>query len=398
MNVPSSKPFNLFISVGEESADLHASRVCEELKSQRPDMNLFGFGGSEMEKAGVKILYPLPELALIGFVEVVKHLPQVRKIEQSALKIWEEQKPDAVVFVDFPGLHLRLARSAHERGIPVIYYIAPQVWAWREKRVERMRKTIDRLLVIFPFEEPFFEARGLSAKYVGHPLAERIPQVDTNPTPTDPPSEEDLASPLIGLLPGSRKNELRHTLPCMIRAAHGLRQQLPSARFLLPLASSLSITTLQRFSVPPWIEVCRDPDYQRRREITFAWTCSGTATVENALLGVPMAVVFRTGPINMFLGRRLVRVPYIGMVNLIARKGICPEFIQEQFQPETLTRYTMELLSNPARYREMKEDLKKVREQIGDHPAAKETAEEILNFLTHRLEGDLGRREKDYLG
>ncbi len=374
--------WNLFISAGEESADLHASRLCGELHKILSGLHLAGFGGAKMETAGVEILYPLPRLALIGFVEVIKHLPQVFRIRRLALQSWRKRRPDAVILVDFPGFHLRLARDARRLGIPVLYFIAPQVWAWRESRVAAMRQAIDHLYVIFPFEEPFFQQRGLPATYVGHPLIERIPP------PPDPPDGENTPPgphPRIGLLPGSRRSELRHILPSLLRAAALLRDRKPDCRFFLPLADTLDEAILREFQVPSWIEVRRDPDYQLRRSLTFAWTASGTATVENALLGLPMAVVYRTGRLNIFIGRRLVRVPYIGMVNLIARKGICPEFVQEQCQPEALARYAEELLASPGRYMEMKRDLALVRHQMGSTPASTRAALAIQEFLRKNL-------------
>ncbi len=374
------KKLKLFISVGEESADLHASRLCEALLHANPDIELFGFGGSKMKAAGVEILFPLPELALIGFAEVIKKLPKIFKIKKLAVKTWNEKKPDAILLVDFPGFHLRLAKQAHEMGIPVLYYIAPQVWAWREERVQSMKKTIDQLLVIFPFEERFFNKRGIQTKYVGHPLCERIVAHERMPQDTDILPE----IPTIGLLPGSRNNELKYLLAVMIEAAKIVREIMPHVQFILPLAETLPEHILDQYNLPSWIEVCRDPTYERRKSLTFAWTCSGTATIENALLGIPMAVVFRTGKINIFLGRRFVRVPYIGMVNLIAQKGICPEFIQEQCQPKVLARNAEELLTNPVRYKEMKDDLQRVREKIGGKKTSELTAKEIISFLDKR--------------
>ncbi|MGC9326157.1 MAG: lipid-A-disaccharide synthase [Candidatus Hinthialibacter sp.] len=367
---------NIFISVGEESADLHASRLCAELKSLHPSMTLYGFGGQKMSGAGVEILYPLPELALIGFVEVVKHLPRIFQIKSLAVKTWKERRPDAVLLVDFPGFHMRLAQEARRMGIPVLYYIAPQAWAWREKRVEAMRKSIDHLFVIFPFEESFFSKRGVKTTYTGHPLTDRIPPFESNPTPKAPLNE-----PLIGLMPGSRKNELRHILPTLLQAASLLREKRPGCRFILPLADALPDSVLQPFKIPEWVEIRRDVNYQIRREITFAWTASGTATVENALLGVPMAVVYRTHKLNMYIGRRLVRVPYIGMVNLIAGKGICPEFIQEQCHPPALARCADELLDNPERCQDMINDLAGVRRKLGSQSASQRAAQAISQIL-----------------
>ncbi|HOJ59456.1 MAG TPA: lipid-A-disaccharide synthase [bacterium] len=383
-----SKSWNLFISAGEESADLHSSRLCAELHQMLPGIHLFGFGGEKMKAAGVEILYPLPRLALIGFVEVIKHLPQVFQIRRQAIQSWKERRPDAVLLVDFPGFHLRLAKDARRLGIPVLYFIAPQVWAWRENRAETMRQVIDHLYVIFPFEEPFFQKHKIPTTYVGHPLIERIPP----PEPSGMIPADVLRNPRIGLLPGSRRNELRHILPTLLRAAVRLRERRPECRFFLPLADTLDESILQAFRLPSWIEVHRDPQYQLRRTLTFAWTASGTATVENALLGLPMAVVYRTGRMNMFIGRRLVRVPYIGMVNLIAQKGICAEFVQEQCQPEALARHADELLSSPARYEEMKQDLARVRQKMGPTPASLRAAQAIQEFLVNHING--GQKEE----
>lgn len=371
------KTFKIFISVGEESADLHASRLCHELKKHNPNIDLYGFGGDKLKAEGVRILFPLPEMALIGFVEVIKHLPTVFKLESMAKNCWLEEKPDLIIFVDFPGLHFRLAKIAHQMGIPIIYYIAPQAWAWKEGRVEIMQQWVKQLLVIFPFEEHFFQTRGVPTTYVGHPLVERIPlpevQEDTESNPTR-----------IGLLPGSRKNELRYLLPVMIQSAELLKQSLPHLTFTLILADTLPDKVLKAFDIPSFITVCRDKNYEHRRKLDFAWTGSGTATVENALLEIPMAVLFRSNPINIFLGRRFVKIPYIGMVNLIAEKGICPEFIQEQCKPEVLARHAYELLTKPARYQEMKEDLKKVRQRIGYQPASQLAADQIIAFLNNQ--------------
>lgn len=360
----------IFISVGEESADRHAARVVQAFNQMQPDAEWFGFGGKSLEQQGVEILYPLPDLALIGFVEVIKRLPTMFHVRAIAEKSWNERKPDAVLLIDYPGFHLHLAKRARERGIPVFYYIAPQAWAWREKRVETMRETIKRLFVIFPFEEHFFQTRGVDAQFVGNPLLDRIPAT---------PAQEraPLDRPVVGLLPGSRKNELKRLLPTLIGAAQRLRQQKPETRFYLPLAETLPDSFLKNFDVPDWLEVGRDPDYARRKQLTFAWTASGTATMENALMGLPMAVVYRSGTVNAFLARRLIRVPYIGMVNLIAQKGVCPEFIQEQCHPGQLARHAEELLSDAKRYQEMIDDLNALRQKLGGENAAQRAAQAI---------------------
>lgn len=372
-------PPRLFISVGEASADRYAASLIRAFRQIEPDAKWTGFGGIAMQGENVEILYPLPDLALIGFVEVIKHLPQIFHVKSLALRSWDENPPDAVILIDYPGFHLRLAAEANKRGIPVLYYIAPQAWAWREQRVETMRRIVDRLLVIFPFEERFFQTRGLDAHYVGHPLLEHIPDTDAVRAP--------LERPEIGLLPGSRKNELKRLLPVLIEAAKRLKERITEARFFMPLADTLPDSFMREFQLPDWIEWGRDAGYQRRRRLTFAWTASGTATVENALLGLPMAVVYRSGSVNAMLARRLIRVPYIGMVNLIARKGICPEFIQEQCHPEQLARNAAELLGDPARYQEMIDDLKTLRQKLGALNASDEAARHLSELITAQASG-----------
>jgi lipid-A-disaccharide synthase len=349
----------LFISVGEESADLHASYLIREMKTLMPNVEWYGFGGEKMKAAGVRILYPLPDLAVTGFVEVIKKLPAIRHVTKLALQSWKTEKPDAIVLVDYPGLNLRLAKWAHQQHIPVYYYIAPQAWAWKENRVHLMREVLQHLFVIFPFEEAFFQNYNIPTTFVGHPFIKELPQRANYPS-----DDELLTEPVIGLMPGSRRTELKNMLPAMLKAAENVRESIPNAKFIFPLAQSLPESIVNEYDIPSWVTVCRDPDYQHRMSMTFAWTSSGTATVENALLGVPMAVVYRSSWINVAIGRWLIRVPYIGMVNLIAQKGICPEFIQEQCHPRQLSRYVTGLLQNPERYLEMISDLQSIRQKL----------------------------------
>lgn len=374
-----NKPLKLFISVGEESADLHASFLIREMQSILPNVEWIGFGGEKMKEAGVRIIYPLPELAVTGFVEVIKKLPAIRQVTNMALESWKSEKPDALLLVDYPGLNLRLAKWAQQQNIPVFYYIAPQAWAWKENRVHLMRQTLKHLMVIFPFEEAFFQEYGIPTTFVGHPFLQTLPNRTSYPT------DEELAQkPVIGLLPGSRRTELKNMLPVMVKAAEEVRNKIPAAQFVFPLAQSLPENFVNEFELPSWIEVCRDPDYQRRVSMTFAWTSSGTATVENALLGLPMAVVYRSNWVNVMIGRWLIRVPYIGMVNLIAQKGICPEFIQEQCHPRQLAGFALSLLNNPPRYREMAGDLQSIRRKLSQnqnqHSAAKVLAQQLQSL------------------
>ena len=366
------RPFRLFVSAGEASGDLHTANLLKELKTLVP-AELEGFGGKRMADAGVEILFDLPSMALIGFVEVAKHLPTVWRLFREARARWEANRPDAILLTDFPGMHLRLAKAAAALGIPVIYYISPQLWAWHESRVEQVRETVRRMMVILPFEVDFYARHGIEAAYVGHPLLDHIPQSAETAAPS--------GDVRIGLLPGSRMGEIKRMLPVMLRTAEALRERHPGWFYTLPLASTLDEDALRPCAPPPWLEVVRDEDYSVRRQLTLAWTASGTATVENAILGVPTAILYKTHPLNIFLARRLIRIPYIGLANLIAGQGVCPEFIQEQCRPDALAGWTEEFLQNPARQKLMKNNLAVIREHLGSPGASRNAAMEVERQL-----------------
>lgn len=365
-------PYRLFVSAGEASGDLHTANLLRALRDQLP-VTVEGFGGERMAQAGAEILFDLPRMALIGFVEVAKHLPTVYRLFQLARKRWSDARPDAILLTDFPGMHLRLAKVAAEYDIPVIYYISPQLWAWHESRVEQIRRYVKRMIVILPFEVDFYRRHGIDVYYAGHPLLDVVPPAL--------PAKTDSERTCIGLLPGSRSGELKHILPVMLEAARRLRGVHPDWRFVLPLASTLPEAILNDFDMPNWIEVIRGEGYTARQTMTVAWTASGTATVENALLGVPMAILYRSHPLNVFLGRRLIRVPYIGMANLIAGNGICPEFIQEQCRPSVLAIWTEEFVLNLDLHRHVREGLSAVRRRLGEPGASQRAAAEVSRLL-----------------
>jgi lipid-A-disaccharide synthase len=365
----------IFLSAGEQSGDLHGAAVARELLRLRPDAELLGLGGSRMESAGVSILYPLPRLALIGFIEVAKHLPQLSMVRRIVRRSWLRERPDVIVLIDFPGLHLRLARLAQSFRIPVVYYIAPQLWAWGENRVTALRNRVKRLLLILPFEERFFRRHNVDCVFVGHPLMDAL--ADIEPRSYKPIVPE---AATIGLLPGSRRGELSYMLPPMLDAAHRVRSIHERTTFVLSLAETLEESVLSRLRVPSWVEVVRDPGWKHRLRMDLAWTSSGTATVENAVIGVPMVIVYRTGRLNAMLARRLVRTPYIGLANLVAGYGVCPEFIQEQVRSETLAAWTLDFLEDQDRQRVMLEGLHRARKALGPQGASHRAAIEILQI------------------
>lgn len=372
------RPFRLFVSAGEASGDLHTANLLRALKEIGP-LELEGFGGRRMTEVGVRTLFDLPKLALIGFVEVAKHLLTVRRLFALVKKRWREEPPDAILLTDFPGMHLRLAKIAEAMGIPVVYYISPQLWAWHESRVEQIRRTVRRMLVILPFEVDFYARHGIEAAYVGHPLLDHVPPYEERVSDADQPFH-------IGLLPGSRPGELKKILPVMLETARNLHTRHPEWRFSLPLAETLDESILSGYGLPEWVRMVRDDDYEIRRGLSLAWTASGTATVENAILGIPTAVLYKSHPVNVFLARRLVRVPYIGLVNLIAGHGLCPEFLQEQCRPAVLEAWTEEFAASPERQVLMLRGLAETRERLGRPGASSRAAREVWTEL-ERLRG-----------
>ncbi len=369
----------IFLSAGEQSGDLHGAAVARELLRLAPETELAGLGGGRMESAGVEILYPLPRLALIGFIEVAKHLPSILRVRRLVRKSWEKKPPDLIVLIDFPGFHLRLAALAKSMGIPVVYYIAPQMWAWGEDRAKVLRERVTRLLTILPFEERFFRRHHLDSIFVGHPLMDALGGIEQK---AYKPIRPDKAT--IGLLPGSRGGELNHILPAMVEAARQLHEQHSELSFILPLAETLDESVLGGFSIPSWMEIVRDPEYKHRLRMDFAWTSSGTATVENAILGVPMIIVYKTGRLNAMIARRLVRVPYIGLANLIAGHGVFPELIQEQVCAPALVSWTLDFLEDDERQRIMYDGLRRIRGKLGPPGASNRAAQEILTVAECR--------------
>ncbi len=355
----------LFISAGEASGEHYGALLVEALQ-QRLAQNgqsalFFGMGGPRMKAAGLDIVVRSEDMAVMGITEVVRHLPRIlrefRKLKQSI----RARRPGVAVLIDFPDIHFRLAAELHRLGIPVIFFVSPQLWAWKKHRIQLVRKYIDRMLVIFPFEEPFYREHGVAAEFVGHPLAEL-------PPPTLPraqfAAENDLdpAKTWIGLLPGSRPKEIRDNLPEMLKAASEFAAQSEAFEFVLPLAATLNAT--QREEVGKLVEIQRRSLHVRlvddARATLFharaSVVASGTATVEAALIGNPFVVVYRVSPVTYAIARHVVTVPHVAMANLIARKRVVPELIQADFTASNIVMQLKLLLPDgPPRQSMMKE-------------------------------------------
>ena len=369
----------LLLSAGEASGDNYGAQLAQSFRQLAPEAACFGMGGERMQAAGCELLIHAKEVAVVGLVEVVTHLPDIRRKFHHLVEQAKQRRPDAAVLIDFPDFNLRLARELHKLGIPVFYFVSPQVWAWRSGRVKQIQKYVCKMIVIFPFEQDFYKAHGVEVSYVGHPLA-YAPEVVV---PRDEFAARyglDMAKQWIALLPGSRHKEVRMNLPPMLAATMQLGN---GYEYLLPIASTLDRGWLQQQlgSVPVKLTENARITVQHARAAVVA---SGTATVETALAGMPFVVIYRLAPLTWLLGRRLVKLDTFAMPNLIAGRRIVTELIQHDFTPENIVRELKAILPDGPRREQMMKDLREVQERLRDRSGGEEpamrAAREILDL------------------
>jgi lipid-A-disaccharide synthase len=368
----------LLVSCGEPSGDLYAADLLRHLRGRTPGpLDVFGLGGDRMEAEGARLLAHVRELAVVGLWEVVSHLPRFRRIFRDLLDEVDRRRPDLAVLVDYPDFNLRVARALHRRGIPVVYYVSPQVWAWRARRLFAIRDHVAHMIVIFPFEAKVYEDAGVPVTFVGHPLVDLVaPEGDRGRFLAE--NGLDPARPVVALLPGSRRKEIAHNLPPLAGAVRLLAQRRPELQFLAAVGPSIDPAAL-RAGLPPEVALVQGRTHAVLSTANVAVVASGTATVEAALLGTPMVVVYRLSPLTYHLGRRFVRVPHVAMANLIAEQGIVPELIQDEFTPETVANGVLTLLG-PAGD-SMRLALAEVRRRLGAPGASGRAAEVVAGIL-----------------
>lgn len=370
----------LLISCGEASGDLYGAELVRHLREQVPGLDAFGLGGDRLQAEGASLLAHVRDLAVVGLLEVVSHLRHLRAVFRRVLEEAERHRPDAAVLVDYPDFNLRLARALHRRGIPVIYYVSPQLWAWRRGRIHDIRASVARMLVIFPFEEALYRDAGVPVSFVGHPLVSLV-----HP-PADPVTLRrelglDPERPVVALLPGSRAKEVAHNLPPIAASVDALAAARPELQFVAAVAASLDPTLIRRGLGDRPVTIVHDRTHAALSAATAAIVASGTATVEAALLGAPMVVVYRLSPWTYRLGRRFVRVPYYAMVNLIGGRRVVPELIQGEFTADRVLGEIVPLLDDTETRRQMQRDLHEVREKLGAPGASARAAAVVAPYL-----------------
>jgi lipid-A-disaccharide synthase len=371
-----------YIIAGEASGDLHGSNLITELKKQDPQAGIRCWGGDLMAAAGGHVVKHYKELAIMGFAEVLMNLRTIFRNLDFAKKDILDYQPDALILIDYPGMNMRIAKWAHElsQAFPIIYYISPQVWAWKEGRVKQIRATVDKMLVILPFEKDFYKKWDFEVEYIGHPLVEVVDGVRDQAA--QKPATTQFTKPVIALLPGSRKQEILKKLPIMLEAS----KLFPDYQFVVAQAPGLDAGFYSSLLAGyPNVAAVSNQTYSLLLSARAACVTSGTATLETALFGVPEVVCYKGSPISYQIARRLIRVKYISLVNLIMDKLVVKELIQDELTPQNLQRELDDLLHNPTRQQQLAADYRdlKVLLSQGGHASAN-AARSILQFLTTR--------------
>ncbi len=371
---------NIFIIAGEESGDIHGSYLVQEMLKLYPQIKFAGHGGDKMKAAGVKIVEHISDLALVGFTEVIKHLPFMFNVMSNTIKTIREISPSRVIMIDYPGFNLRLAKKLNILNIPVTYFILPQVWAWKEKRAEIIKNYIDQALSIIPFEKDWYNERGINTDFVGHPFVD-IEKASITKKEFFSKHSLALNMPLLTLLPGSRQQEIDRHWPIFNDVINKLHNIFPNIQFIIGKAPDVLLP-----DCPDFVHIERDNPRLTMYYSDAGLIASGTATLEAAVLGLPAVVCYKTSKITYWIGKRLAKVKYLSLINLIANREIVPEFIQQKMNAEMLIKALIPLLSDTPEQEKMISGYKQITEQLGVHGVYRHAAKLIVGkTLKHNI-------------
>lgn len=367
------------IIAGEASGDLHGAHVIDALRRQYKDIDIAGAGGVAMKQAGANIVVDAKELSVMGITAVILKAPQIIKLMVRLKRFLAHTRPDVLILIDFPDFNLHMAGYAKKLGIPVLYFIGPQVWAWRSKRIRKIKKRVDHMAVILPFEKQIYEKHKVPVTYVGHPLLDDAAK-HHHVNRTDP----NLERPTIALLPGSREDEVTRLLPKMLHGAQILQNRNPNTRFVISRATSIEQSVIQQITSACSLQnydVVTDPAVTVFNRSDLAIVASGTASLEAAIYGIPAIVVYEISAFSYWLAAKVIKVPYIGMANLIAGQKIFPELVQDEASAENMADTAHGLLTDPKAYHKVIDDIKKVQQRLGSAGAASDRVAIIAQRL-----------------
>ena len=372
---------NIMVIAGEASGDLHGANLVNAF-FKRGAAHFFGIGGPAMEKAGVELIYHIKNLSVMGITEVLSKLPSIFKALRTAKKALKERQPALLILIDFPDFNLKAAKAAKKNGVPVLYYISPKIWAWRSGRARKLKQLVTQMAIILPFEQTFFEQYDIPVTYVGNPL------LDTSLADgcqTQPGIRENSEERVVGLLPGSRVSEVTGLLPVMLEAAVALYKRNSSYRFLVSLAPSIDAQLVADIVAPfrekIAVEIMEGEIRLVFEKADFLIAASGTVTLEAAIFGIPMVVIYKTSAFSHFVAKMLIEVDHVSLVNLIAEKQVVPELIQDMANAETLSDTVSEIMDNPECMNQMKSDLQAVRDALGGPGASERVSDIALGMI-----------------
>ncbi|HMA61503.1 MAG TPA: lipid-A-disaccharide synthase [bacterium] len=366
----------IFISAGELSGDIHGSNLVEALLKIDNALQINAIGGDNMEKAGASLLHHINETSVMGITEVIKILPRIYRIWRSTKSFIKKTRPDLIITIDYPGFNLRLAKFAAKQNIPVIYYISPKIWAWHESRIKKIRKYVDEMLCILPFEEKWYEKRGVTTTFVGNPLIDRYEPVRTAQTVNKP-----ITNPEIGLLPGSRAQEINSLLPEMIASIKNLKNRYPNIGATVAMAPGFDFTDFQQKYSYPWLNWEEGNNELIMKNSDLLIVASGTAVLEATILNTPSIVIYKVAPFTYWFGRLFVNIDHISLPNIIAGKEVLPELIQNEVQADKISKKALDILNNPDRNVALRQQLAEITQSLGKKGVAERAARIIYNRI-----------------
>ena len=373
---------HIMILAGEVSGDAHAAEFVEEIKLIRPDIRLTGMGTTLMKKAGVDLFFDSASIAVVGIVEVLRHWGEIKKAMNLVKTALEDTQPDLLILVDYPEFNLKMARYAKSLGIKVLFYISPQVWAWRPKRIHKIGRSIDHMAVLFKFEQALYEKANIPVSFVGHPLVDKVKtNIDSNQARLSLELDQD--DIVVGLFPGSRKSEIHRLLPLMLKTAKLMLERNPKVKFILPVASTLDYDLIQQQCNQSGVNIklTRDDIYDLIVCCNAIVSCSGTVTLEIALLNAPLCLVYKISWLSYQIMSRLITIPHIGLANIVADKLIVKELLQDDATPQKIATELFRLLEDQSYRSQIISDLSKVRANLGAGGGAQKLAKLALSFV-----------------
>lgn len=369
---------NILVLAGEASGDLHGAALIKAMKAIDPSLSFYGIGGDEMKHEGMQLLYHINKMAFLGFVEVIKHLPFINKVRTDVLKLVEEKNIQTCVLIDYPGFNLSIAKKLNAMERKIIYYISPQIWAWGKHRIHKIKKLVSKMLVLFPFEETFYKKAGVDATFVGHPLIERINNysfIERNEFFSQ--NNLDVQKEILLVLPGSRIQEVAKIFPSVIEGAIAVAKQF-NLQVVVGCSSNIDEKTFEKLSAEKDYRVVKNKSYELFKYAKLGIIKSGTSTLEAALFGLPMVIVYKTSSLTYLIGKKLITLSNIGLANIIAGETVVPELIQNEVNTKNILNECSNFLSDASLYQTISEKLKSLKVVLGNKDASKTAAEIII--------------------